>query len=283
MVPQACSMTGCCAASEIIFAAPLQQIEKTRKRGQMTQESGKTRYSIALATALASLLKEQAANEGKSLSAFLAQIIEEHHAERKTLTDYGRQMEALQTSSEETLRLQRAEYEKQVQNQRADTANIVQRVRDEHEKKIERLIAEHDAEIQQIRANCEKQIQQIKADRSASIQQLENSLEELESVTQKLDTNLKEAEERSRSLQEKLRESEASKNVVVTGLQHRVELLEKDKTSLEAALQVEKGHSLELRADKETMLKQVELLTLRLPAPRVGFWSRIFGPKKMNH
>ena len=83
-------------------------------------------------------------------------------------------------------------------------------------------------------------------------------------------------------MRETLRESEASKNVVVTGLQHRVELLEQDKTSLEAALQVEKGHSLELKADKETMQEQVELLTLRLPAPKVSFWSRIFGPKKEN-
>jgi chromosome segregation ATPase len=248
----------------------------------MAQESGKTRYSIALASDLASLLKKQAATEGKSLSAFLAQIIEEHYAERKTLADYEREIAALQASSKEALQLQRAEYEKQVQNQRAESASIVQRVRDEHEKKIAKLVTEHDADIQQIRTDCEKQIQQIKADRSASIQQLENSLEELESVTQKLDANLKEAEERHRSLLETLQESEASKNVVVTGLQHRVELLEKDKTSLEAALQVEKGHSLELKADKETMQKQVELLTLRLPAPKVGFWSRIFGPKKEN-
>lgn len=254
--------------------------QTTKQDGQMAQERRQTRYSIALTSDLASLLKEQAATEGKSLSAFLAKIVEEHYAEEKTLADYRREMEALQASSEETLQLQRAEYEKHVQNQRAESARIVQRVRDEHEKKIEKLITEHEAEIQQIRTDYEKQMRQIKADRSASIQQLESSLEELESVTQKLDGNLKESEERNRSLLEKLREEDASKNVIVTGLQHRVELLEKDKTSLEAALQVEKGHSLELKTDKETMQKQVELLTLRLPAPRVGFWSRIFGPKE---
>jgi len=59
--------------------------------------------------------------------------------------------------------------------------------------------------------------------------------------------------------------------VVVTGLQHRVELLEKDKASLDEALQVEKGHSFELKADKETLQKQVELQMLQLPAPKVGF------------
>jgi len=75
----------------------------------MAQESGKTRYSIALASDLASLLKKQAVTEGKSLSAFLAQIIEEHYAERKTLADYEREIAALQASSKEALQLQRAD------------------------------------------------------------------------------------------------------------------------------------------------------------------------------
>jgi len=250
----------------------------------MAQESGKIRYSVALASDLASRHKEQAATEGKSLSAFLAQIVEERYAEKKTLADYGREMEVLQSNSEKALQLQRAEYEKQVQNQRAERAIIVQRVRAEHEKKIEKLIAEHDTETQQIRADGEKQMRQLTADRSASIQQLENSLEELERVTHQLDANLKESGERNRSLTEELRESEASKNVVVTGLQHRVELLEKDKASLDEALQVEKGHSYELKADKETLQKQVELQMLQLPAPKVGFlsrgWSRIFSRGK---
>ena len=66
-------------------------------------------------------------------------------------------------------------------------------------------------------------------------------------------------------MMEQLRESEAAHQTVVIDLQHRVELIEKDKAGLEAALQVEKGHSLELKADKETLQKQVELLTVRLP------------------
>jgi predicted RNase H-like nuclease (RuvC/YqgF family) len=139
---------------------------------------------------------------------------------------------------------------------------------------MERLIAGHDAEIQQIRADYEKQMQQITPDHSANIQQLEKSLEELQSVSQKLEANLKDSEERNRSLIEELRESESSKNVVATGLQHRIELLEKDNESLGAALQVEKNHSSELKADKKTLQKQVDLLMFQLPAPRVGFWSR---------
>jgi len=219
------------------------------------------RFNITLPASVARMLDEDAERQDIARSTLIAQHIVQHY--ERPEADYEAEMQEL-----------RAEHDKLVQNQRAENANIVQRVRAEHEKKIENLIADHDGEIQQISADCEKQMQQIKADRSSSIQQLENSLEELESVTQKLDANLKESGERIRSLMEQLRESEASKNVVATGLQHRVELLEKDKASLEAALQVEKGHSLELKADKQTLQKQVELQMLQLPSPKVSFWSR---------
>jgi len=52
--------------------------------------------------------------------------------------------------------------------------------------------------------------------RSANIQQLEESLKELENVTEKLDTYLKASEERNASAVERLQQSEASRNTVVT-------------------------------------------------------------------
>jgi len=254
----------------------------------MAQDSEKSRYSVTLSPELASLLKDQAKTEEKSLSTFLAQIVEEHYAEKKTLADYTREMEALRASSEEALQLELAEYEskiivlrtekeKQAQTQREECAHIVQRVRDEHEKHTQKLIAEHELEIQQIRAEYEKQIQQINADNSASMQQFARSHEELETVTQKLDNNLKKSEEHNRSLIKELRQLESSKNTVVTGLQHEIELLRQQLANTEAALHTERGHLSELRKDKETLQKQLELVTLRLPAPKVGFWSRIFG------
>ena len=77
----------------------------------------------------------------------------------------------------------------------------------------------------------------------------------------------------------KLRQLEASKNSAVTGLQHENELLQKV-TNLETLLQTEKGLNSELRRDKESIQKQLELVTLRLPAPKVGFWARLFGGQK---
>jgi len=74
-----------------------------------------------------------------------------------------------------------------------------------------------------------------------------------------------------------LRQSEASKNTVVTCLQHENELLEQKVVHLETLLQTERGFNSEPRRDKESIQKKLELVTLRLPAHKVGFWARLFG------
>jgi CHASE3 domain sensor protein len=63
-------------------------------------------------------------------------------------------------------------------------------------------------------------------------------------------------------------------------LQHENELLKQKIEKLETLLQTEKGLNSDLRSDKESIQKQLELVTLRLPAPRVGFWARLFGRGK---
>jgi hypothetical protein len=131
--------------------------------------------------------------------------------------------------------------------------------------------------LQQVRADCEKQIEQINADNAATAKQLEDDVERLEVISEKYKNDLKSSEERNASAVEKLRQSEASKNTVVTGLQHERELLEQKVANLETLLQTERGINSELRRDKESIQKQLELVTLRLPAPKVGFWARLFG------
>jgi phosphosulfolactate synthase (CoM biosynthesis protein A) len=78
---------------------------------------------------------------------------------------------------------------------------------------------------------------------------------------------------------EKLRQLEASKNSVVIGLQHKNKLLQKV-TNWGTLLQTETGLNSELRRDKESIEKQLELVTLRLPAPKVGFWARTLWRSK---
>jgi uncharacterized protein YlxW (UPF0749 family) len=103
----------------------------------------------------------------------------------------------------------------------------------------------------------------------------------LETVAKKLHTVLKLSEECKASLVEKLRRSEASKNTPLTSLQHKMELLQKKVANLETLLHTER----ELTSDyvtQETLQKQLELVTLRLPAPEIGFLGRILGGERKN-
>ncbi len=49
---------------------------------------------------------------------------------------------------------------------------------------------------------------------------------------------------------------------------------------MQRELRLERDHNLELRTGKEQLQKQLELITLRLPAPKEGFWARTFGRRK---
>ncbi len=57
----------------------------------------------------------------------------------------------------------------------------------------------------------------------------------------------------------------------------RGRIVQQNITSLGGTLHAEREHLSELKHDKETLQKQLELVTLRLPVPKVSFSSRIFG------
>jgi len=202
------------------------------------------RFSFSIPDYVAELLDRDVKSTGKSRSSLIAEYVERYY---------------------------------EGETQRAKNADIVQRVKSEHEKRVQQLLIEHDAEMQQIRTECQKQVTQSNTDNAANTQQFEDELEKLESVAKRLDSELKEANERNHSLMEQLQREKNSKDVVTTGLQHEIELLQQRIASLEGTLHTERGHLSELRQDKEQLQKQLELVTLRLPAPRVGFWARLFG------
>jgi predicted nucleic acid-binding Zn-ribbon protein len=115
------------------------------------------------------------------------------------------------------------------------------------------------------------------------LQQMQGAAEQarlLEVSLKEAEDALNEAHARNRSLMEKLQQVQASEDVTTTGLQHEIELLRQQVASLESTLHTERGHLSELRQDKETLQKQFELVTLRLPAPKVSFWERLFGSGK---
>lgn len=155
---------------------------------------------------------------------------------------------------------------------------ITQLLRAHYEKPtgaLEARIKEQQSLIGSLQSDCTQMQDQLQRmqDTAEQVHLLEASLKEVEDA-------LIDAQARNRSLMEKLHEVQASKDVTTTGLQHEIELLRQQVASFESTLQTERGHLSELRQDKETLQKQFELVTLRLPAPRIGFWSRIFGKKE---
>jgi hypothetical protein len=212
------------------------------------------RFNITIPDFLAKKLDEDAKNQDMPRSTLIAQYIEQHYEGKSE-----------------------ADIEAEIVRLRSESAAIVQRVRIEHEKKVQHLIATHETELQQMRYDYEKKIEQITSDNAAATQLLEEDVERLELISEKYKTDLLSSDERNASAIERLRQSEASKNTVVTALQHENELLQQQVSHLETLLQTEKGISSELRHDKETMQKQLELVTLRLPAPKGGLCASLSG------
>jgi peptidoglycan hydrolase CwlO-like protein len=87
-------------------------------------------------------------------------------------------------------------------------------------------------------------------------------------------------------LKKKLAEKEIALNelhtqdIVITGLQNELETLRTHVKTLEEKLAIYTGLNNDLKADKENLQKQLELVTLRLPAPKASFWARLFRKKE---
>lgn len=82
------------------------------------------------------------------------------------------------------------------------------------------------------------------------------------------------------SLEAQATQEAGSRETVTVGLQHELELAQKDVRNLNEQLVVHKGQIQSMERDKEHLQKQLELVTLRLPAPKEGFWARTFGRRK---
>ena len=150
---------------------------------------------------------------------------------------------------------------------------ITQLLREHYEKPasvLEAQIEEQQSLIESLQSDCNQMQDRL--------QQMQGQLQQKQDVVQQvqlLEASLKEtkdtladSEARNQELTKKLQQVQASKDIVITGLQHEVEMLRQQLANAEATLHIERGHSSELRQDKETLQKQLELVTLRLPAPK---------------
>jgi hypothetical protein len=72
----------------------------------------------------------------------------------------------------------------------------------------------------------------------------------------------------------------ASQDTMIKALQNELELTKTQAKSLEEKQASYIGLNNDLKADKEILQKQLELVTLRLPPLKVGFWAHLFGGSK---
>ena len=100
----------------------------------------------------------------------------------------------------------------------------------------------------------------------------ETTIKEQQVTIEKQDTTIKELQTKSETINK-------SNEVIIKGLQNEIELLKHQIKSLEEAKHIDRGIISDLRADKDNLLKQLTLVTLRLPEPKQGFWARVFRRK----
>ena len=151
--------------------------------------------------------------------------------------------------------------------------------------------------------NLNGELKEVEVSKSAAVNELQNELETTKNHAKTLEKQLaddiltmqylkQEAQESATQAQEALTQAKVAKaaaaqeatshQVVVQGLQNELEKSTIQIKTLEDKLVTATGMINDLKADKENLQKQLELVTLRLPAPKVGFWARLFGSGKRD-
>ena len=192
----------------------------------------------------------------------------------------------------------------------------VRQISDEHEAEVQQLRAECEKraeEAKQLEDDVERlerimnklngELNEAEASKNAVVNELQNELETTKNHAKTLEKQLaddvlnmqylkQEAQESATQAQEALTQANVAKSaaaqeatshqVVVQGLQNELEKSTFQIKTLEDTLVTSTGMINDLKADKQNLQKQLELVTLRLPAPKVGFWARLFGSGKRD-
>ena len=148
--------------------------------------------------------------------------------------------------------------------------------------------AQYEAQVQKLESQAreyERIIQDLQTEATEQIARArKEALEEAASEIQHLKGTLNQQASQSAVQMQQVRmdatKNAASQDLVIKGLQNELEVTKTQTKSLEEKLVIYTGLNNDLKADKENLQKQLELVTLRLPAPKVGFWARLFGGGK---
>ena len=187
-------------------------------------------------------------------------------------------------------------------------------ISDEHEAEVQQLRAECDKRAEEakqleddverlegIMNKLDRELNEAEASKNTVVNELQNELETTKNHAKTLEKQLaddilsmqylkQEAQESATQAQEALTQAKVAKSaaahesashqVVVQGLQNELEKSTIQLKRLKTSLFTSTGIINDLKADKQSLQKQLELVTLRLPAPKGGFWARLFGSGK---
>lgn len=218
----------------------------------MARISEKDRCSVTLSHDVVARLKEEAANEECSLSAVLARIVDEYC------------YSTAHADCEERLKVLQHKYT--AAEERADTEvkSLKWQMQQEREK-VAQTTALQETKIKELQIELEK---------------AETRLKTLEQDVVNKDDTIQGLEQGVQALLTQAEQERASKETVTTGLRHEREFAQARIKVLEEQVVDLKGQVLKESDDKQHLYKQLELVTLRLPAPREGILTRVFGRKK---
>lgn len=275
------------------------------------------KFTITLPDSVAKKLSADVADQGAARSTLIARYIEQHYDDAsQPLIDYEAELQALKKKhAEELIQLNEAR-EAEHKKLREGSANVMQRARDAHEAEVQQLRAECEKRAEEakqleddverlegIMNNLNGELKEVEVSKSAAVNELQNELETTKNHAKTLEKQLaddiltmqylkQEAQESATQAQEALTQAKVAKaaaaqeatshQVVVQGLQNELEKSTIQIKTLEDKLVTATGMINDLKADKENLQKQLELVTLRLPAPKVGFWARLFGSGKRD-
>lgn len=207
-------------------------------------------YSITLPAFVATKLQEEAEREKTKRSTLIAHHLEQYYNTVPT-AQYEFKIQELEKQVQE--------YEGIIQDLQTEAAEQITRV----QKEASETAA---LEVQQLKRTLNQQASQS----TARMQEVKNEMQ------------LVQAENAAKILEieKEAAQNAASQDLVIKGLQNELGRAEIEVKNLSDKVTENAGTINELKTDKEYFKKQVELLTLRLPAPKVGFWARLFGSSK---
>ncbi len=243
----------------------------------MAQASGRTRYSITLSQDIVARLKEQAQVTGAPVSALVAEIVDEYYR-GTAAAECEEHLNALQHEYSDLQQHAKTEVEtltRQLQ-QESETATQSAGLQAVQIKELQdelHIAKTRVASFEQEVADKDDRLQLLEQEKHAIIAQTEAELAAKDEDIQKLEEGVPE-------LLRRIEQERASKQTVTAGLKHELDLSQVKVTALGGQVADLKGQIQDLKDDKRSLQKQLELVTLRLTAPREGFWARIFGRKK---